>query len=444
MTSLRALYSISSLLLFLVAPITIQPTFATEDWTQFRGTTNSGEAPETAKPATKWNLEEDAAWATEIPGVGWSSPVFKDGCIWLTTAITKEATPEQIEKKREGVEYPQIKTVAASVDLRAICVDLESGKILHDISLAKVADPELINPMNSYASPTAALADGKVVCHFGSYGTWCLDATTGETIWQAQYVIDHSVGPGSSPVIFGNKVILVCDGTDKQFVVGLDLASGKEIWRTNRPPMRAPSGEQQKAYCTPKIIEVAGNTQAVIPGAQWIASYEPDTGKEIWRADHGDGFSVTPMAVYESGLVIFSTCFGRTELVAVDPTGKGDVTKSHIKWRKRNATTMPSFVARKGRIFSLTDKGILFCRDASTGEPLDRIRVGGNFSASPLWAADNLYLSSREGVVSVYRCGDELERLATNKFASPILASPAVVGNDLLIRTERKLYRIKN
>ena len=261
---------------------------------------------------------------------------------------------------------------------------------------------------------------------------------------KSSMLIDHSVGPGSSPVIFDNKVILVCDGTDKQFVVGLDLASGEEIWRTNRPPMRAPSGEQQKAYCTPKMIDVDGKTQAVIPGAQWIAAYDPDTGKEIWRADHGDGFSVTPMAIYESGLVIFSTCFGRPEFVAMDPGGTGDVTSTHIKWRTRNAPTMPSFVARDGRIFTVTDRGILMCLDAQTGKSLERKRVGGNFSASPLLAANNLYLSSREGVVSVFQCGDGLENIATNKFASPILASPAVVGDDLLIRTENKLFRIKN
>ena len=257
---------ISSVSLLMLLPhFSARISVADDGWTQFRGTTHTGAAPESARPPTEWDLGENIVWETEIPGIGWSSPVFKNGRIWLTTAITTAATPEQIERKRQGVEYPQIKTVAASVELRAICVDLESGEILHDLSLAKIEDPELINPMNSYASPTAAISGDKVICHFGSYGTWCLNEESGEQIWQKKYVIDHSVGPGSSPAIFEEFVILVCDGTDKQFIVGLDLASGNELWRTRRPPMCAPSGEQQKAYCTPKIIEVNGQTQAVIP-----------------------------------------------------------------------------------------------------------------------------------------------------------------------------------
>ncbi len=421
----------------------LQGSLNADDWTQFRGSDHKGVAPATAQPPTQWDSAQ-IVWQAEIPGVGWSSPVYEDGLIWLTSAITTKASPEQIEKKLQGVEYAQIKTVAASVEFRVVCVDLETGVIQHDLTMDKVADPELINPMNSYASPTCAISDGKVVCHFGSYGTWCLNAKTGATIWKTQYVVDHSVGPGSSPLINGDKLILVCDGMDKQFVVAVDLATGKEIWKTNRPPMRATSGEHQKAYCTPLIIDVDGRRQAVIPGSQWVAAYDPETGNEIWRADHGNGYSVTPMASYESGLVIFSTGYTQPEFVAVDPTGNGDVTSTHVKWRVRNAPTMPSFIATGGRIYAISDRGILNCLDASSGEVIQRKRIGGNFSASPLLAAGNLFLSSREGIVSVVRCSEDLEDVARNEFESSILASPAVVDNDLIIRTEQKLYRITN
>ena len=267
---------------------------------------------------------------------------------------------------------------------------------------------------------------------------------TGEPIWERKFVIDHSVGPGSSPVIYDNKVILVCDGMDKQFIAAVELSTGKDVWKTNRPDLRADNGEYKKAYCTPLMIEVAGKTQAVIPGAQWVAGYDPQNGTEIWRADHGDGFSVTPMAIYEAGMIVFSTGYGRTEFVGIDPTGTGDVTRTHLKWRTRNAPTMPSFVARDGSIYAITDKGILNRLDARTGEMQQRKRIGGNFSASPILAAGHLYLASREGVVSVVRCDEEMEVVATNKFGSKILASPAVVENDLIVRTSGKLYRISN
>ena len=168
------------------------------------------------------------------------------------------------------MQFAQTKTVAGEVTLRAVCVDLDSGSIIHNIELANVENPDLINPLNSYASPTAAIAQGKVVCHFGSYGTWCLDAESGQTLWRTQFVIDHSVGPGSSPIVVDDKVILVCDGIDKQFVAAVALSDGQKIWQTPRPKMRTDNGEYRKAYSTPLMIEQSGKKQMVVPGAQWI------------------------------------------------------------------------------------------------------------------------------------------------------------------------------
>ena len=415
---------------------------AVEDWSQFLGPRGDSQA-ENAQPPIQWD-PGNFVWRTDISGKGWSSPVIAGNQIWLTTAITRPATAEQIAKKRQGVQHADIKTAAGSLELRAICVNVEDGSVIHDISLANIDDPELINPLNSYASPTAAIANGKVICHFGNYGTWCLDQSSGRPLWKKAYVVDHSVGPGSSPVIHNGKVILVCDGIDDQYVACVNLETGQEVWKTPRPQMRATNGEYQKAYSTPLILERAGKSLAVIPGAQWIVAYETDTGKEIWRADHGNGFSVTPMPSLENGLVIFATGYMRPEYVAVDPSGQGDVTATHIKWRAKQAPAMPSFVSYQGRVFSITDKGILNCLDATNGKILKRKRIGGNFSASPLFANGNLYLCSREGVVTVVRCDEDLSVLATNKLDSGLMASPAPLGDDLIIRTEKKLYRISN
>lgn len=413
------------------------------DWTQFRGTNGDGKANASVKPPIKIDLSKQTAWEVAIPGTGWSSPVYQNERVWITTAITKQATEEEIAAKLKGDRLASIKTLASSMELKAICIDAKSGAIIHSVMLGEVSSPEPINPMNSYASPTAAIQNGKVICHFGNYGTWCLDETSGKVLWDNKFVVKHSVGPGSSPVIVRDKVIVVCDGTDKQFIVGVDLNSGKQIWKTNRPPIRAADGEYQKAYCTPLLIDVNGQQQAVIPGAQWIASYDPETGKELWRADHGDGFSVTPMPVFESGLIVFSTGYMRPELVAIDPTGSGDVTNTNIAWRVRGGPTMPSFIAESGRIYSMTDKGILMCVDAKSGEVLNRQRVGGNYSSSPLLAGGNLYFSGRDGTMTVVKCSSDLQTVAKTKFESSLMASPVTIGNDLLIRTEKKLIRIK-
>lgn len=419
---------------------------STGQWTQFRGADGTGVAQADANPATEWDAAKQTAWETEIPGTGWSSPVYEGDRVWLTTAITQAATKEEIAEKLKGDRLAKSKTLAGAVAFHAICVDVNSGKIIHNLELARIDSPEPINPMNSYASPTPAIQGGKVICHFGNYGTWCIDEESGNVIWNKKFEVKHSVGPGSSPVIVGNKVIVVCDGTDVQFIAAVDVNTGDDIWKTDRPPIKATDGEYRKAYCTPLLIEVGDRKQAVIPGAQWVAGYDPDSGKELWRADHGSGFSVTPMAVYESGLVIFSTGFMDASFVAVDPRGSGDITSGGIAWRSapKKAPRMPSLIASSGQIFSIADNGILRCIDAKTGQIINEKRVGGNFSSSPLLAGGNLYLSSREGVMTVVKCSSDLETIATNQFETSLMASPVLVGDDLLIRTERKLIRIKS
>ncbi len=410
-------------------------------WFQFRGPTGTGLA--NAKLPTELSNKKNFVWSTSTKGVGWSSPVVLNGQVWFTSAVTKEATPEQIATKLEGVQFAQIKTIAQSVEFHAICLDVSTGKSIHDVVLATDDHPAPINPMNSYASPTPAIVGNTVICHFGNYGTWCLNTKTGLTVWSTKLVVDHSVGPGSSPIVFGNKVILVCDGIDQQFVAAVNLDDGKPAWKTNRPPIRAMNGEFRKAYSTPLIIQVKGRPQAIIPGAQWTVAYDPDNGDEVWRADCGDGFSTTSMAIFESGLIVMSTGYTKPEFVAIRPDGKGDVSKTHIAWRAtKGAPTMSSAVARDGDMFAMSDTGILTRYDASTGQEKARNRIGGNFSASPIFAGEHLYFSDRKGVVTVVKVDSEMAVVSTNTFGSPILASPAVIENDLIVRTEAEIIRI--
>ena len=416
-----------------------------EDWSQFRGPDGNGKSTAADTPVTF--SQANTAWQTPIPGTGWSSPVVSDGRIWLTTAETTEATKQQIAAKTRGVQFAKIKTVAGSVNLRAICVDAQSGKIIHNLLLREIDDPDLINPLNSYASPTPAIQGRNVICHFGSYGTWCLDNATGETLWKNALVVDHSVGPGSSPVIADNVVVIACDGIDKQFVAGLDLKTGKEIWNTSRPPMRNTNGEFNKAYCTPLLISVGSQTQAVIPGAQWICAYDPATGKEIWRADCGNGFSTTPMPVYESGLLVCATGFMIAELVAIDPKGTGDITNENVRWRAaKGGSTMPTAIGTEGKIYSISDNGVLSILDAKTGNVTDRIRVGGKFAASPLLVDGKLYIGSQDGVMSVYEitADGKPNQIAKNQMDGSLMASPAVIGSDLIVRTSKSLSRIRS
>ena len=360
----------------------------------------------------------------------------------MTTAESTTASEEQIAEQIAADKQNKTKAIAGTVILSVVCVDLETGKTNLQRTLTHIESPEPIHTTNSFASPTPVLRDGRLYCHFGTFGTWCLDASSGETIWENRIPLQHSVGPGSSPVLYRDRLILVCDGTDDQFIVALDAETGKIAWRTERPPIRAASVEMQKAYSTPLIIEVNGRDQAVIPGAQWICGYDPADGTELWRVDHGSGFSTVPMAVYEDGVVIFATGFMKSELVAVDPTGSGDVSDTHVQWRmNKQAPTKPSPLAVDGRVYTISDSGVFCCTDIKTGELLYQKRVSGKYSASPLFAGGHIFVGNHEGEITVIRPGAEFEQVATIPLEGQVMASPVVAGDDLIIRTADFLYR---
>lgn len=415
------------------------------DWNQFRGPLGTGVAPVGSELVIDFDLDRELVWKTDVPGIGWSSPVYSKNRIWMTTSITQLASPEAIEAKLTGVEVPEIKTVAGGVQLRAVCLDLETGSIVHDIELADVSDPEIINPLNSYASPTPAVVGDWVICHFGNYGTWCLDNQTGAIQWERRFEVEHSVGPGSSPVIHKNNVILVCDGMDHQYVAAVDLETGTDLWKTERPPLKPVHPEMRKSFGTPLLVEIAGNMQAIIPAAQWIVGYDPESGRELWRAEHGDGYSIAPVPSYEpeTGLIIFATGFARPEFVAVDPTGSGDVTETHIKWRVRNAPSMSSFIVDRGKLYAVNDTGILTCIDIAEGTILSRSRLGGNYSASPILANGHLYFFSREGFVTVFECLPDFPQIGRVNFDNPIMASPAIKDNSIILRTRDSVYHFR-
>ena len=409
------------------------------DFPSFRGA--DGASSSQAKTPTQWT-EENFVWKTDLPGRGWSSPVHADGKIWLTTVEEVAETKEEIAKKLKGVTYATLKTAVKSIEMFALCIDLKSGSLQKKIPLGKHDDPQLINPMNSFASPTCAIADGKVICHFGAHGTWCLDTKTLQKLWHRELVVQHSVGAGSSPVISDGKVILVCDGTDAQYVAAVDLKTGDDVWKTDRPPIEKEEGEFRKAYCTPLIAEIDGMRQAIVPGAQWICSYNVETGEEIWRADYGFGFSLTPMAVWSDGLVSFTTGYMQSEFVSLKP-GKGDIT-DQIVWRAKSAPEMSSFVTHEGKIYAVSGgkAGLFQCRDVATGELIKKVRLLGNVSASVLQSGGHLYVANREGKMKVLECTPELKEVGSFNFDSPIYATSTVAGDDLLVRTRDSIIRI--
>jgi outer membrane protein assembly factor BamB len=442
----RIAASPQALIAVLLALLGVAVGHGEESWPQFRGPSGQGRTDEPSLPL-HWSESEGVRWKTPLPGRGWSSPVAANGRIWVTTAEEREPTPEEQERIQAALSSnsnPKQMSAAGAVTLSALEVDLASGSVVRQLTLFQVDSPAPIHGLNSYASPTPAIAKDRLVCHFGAMGTACVDTTTGEVLWRKQLAIDHIVGPGSSPVIYQGLVILTCDGGDKQFITALDIETGEPAWQRNRPPIRIENPDMRKAYCTPLVITVDGRDQAVIPGAQWFIAYDPLNGQEIWRVDHGGGFSNVPAPIFDGERVYLDTGFGRAQLWAVQVAGVQANSEPPIAWRHtQQMPTMPSPVVSSGRIYAISDGGVASCLDAATGKVLWRERVPGQYSASPILGAGRVYFSNHDGRTTVLADRDEFEVLAENELDGKHMASPAVIEGDLIMRTDSHLYRIQ-
>ena len=422
---------------------------AADPWPQWRGPDGDGHAAVTGDLPAAWSETEHVAWKTPLPGRGWSSPVLDERLVWMTAASDREATAE--ERARRAVEPSggQARTVSSSLSLRALGVDRDSGRLVHDVELFTIVDPQPIHALNSYASPSPVLAAGRLYCHFGDYGTACVETDTGRVLWASRDLrLDHMNGPGSTPILHDGLLIVNCDGTDVQFVAALDAASGRIAWRTSRSGPLRDDPDLKKAYATPIVARQGGRDVLVSPGADWLYGYDPRTGAELWRMSYGElGFSVVPRPITGHGLLFMSTSFNQPRILAVRLADDGS--GAAIVWQeKKGAPSMPSPLLVGDRLFMVNDKGVATFLDARTGAAVATLRLGGNFSSSPLLAAGRIYVGNRDGDTFVIDPGSgpggEPRLLSTNHLDGRIFATPAAVGNSLYLRTDTAIYRITN
>jgi outer membrane protein assembly factor BamB len=412
-----------------------------EDWPEWRGSGGQGISHAKDLPQT-WSETSSVVWKTELPGRGHSTPLVGQDHLWLTTAIEKTATPDQARARLTTNTGDQPLTVLDSVSLRALCVDKTSGRLLHDIELLNVKEPQWAHQLNSYASPTPVLHQGRLYASFGSFGTVCLDTSTQQLIWKNQDLhVMHENGPGSTPVLHGSHLIVHFDGSDQQFIAAFEIQTGKVAWKTTRSGTMDPRPQQRKAYGTPLIVTMNGQPTVVSPAADWVYGYEPATGRELWKvAYEGLGFSMSVCPVADSERVYISTSFGKSQVIALKYRG---LPMPEVAWRNnKNAPKMCSPLLVNDLLFYIDDGGIVSCVDPETGEPHYRERLGGKFSASPVAAEGKIYFASREGVVTVLPATKEFKILAQNSLEGSLMASPIAIGSTLYLRTDKALYRI--
>tara|TARA_B100000902_G_scaffold249438_1_gene236039 strand:- start:1780 stop:3057 length:1278 start_codon:yes stop_codon:yes gene_type:complete len=407
---------------FLLILSALIPCFMKADWPQFRGPDGQGHSKEKNVPL-EWSDEKNVKWKMAVPGKGFSSPVIFNKQIWMTSA------------ENEGKS------------LHAICLDKTSGKLIHNIKVITTDNPGPLHRLNGYASPTPAIDKEHVFVHFGPRGTACLNKK-GEVIWKNTN-LDYNViqGGASSPILHNDVLFLTCDGIDFQFLVALEKQTGKVIWKQDRGHLEAAAQKRtiaKMSYSTPLIQSVGGTNQLVCSGADHVASYNINDGKEIWWMPY-NGFSIVGRPSYGNSLfyVVGSIRQDHFCIYAIQP-GKGQLKNKQIKWKySKGVPHVSSPILVDTEIYFVHDGGVASCLNAITGELIWNERLGGNYDASPIEIQNRLYFLNREGKTTVLSAGKKFDKLATNQLKGTFKASPAVADEALFLRSDTHLFRIE-
>ncbi len=409
---------------------------ADQNWPQFRGPRGDGTSTARDVPLT-WSETNNITWKVAVAGRGRSSPVVMKDRIWLTAALEKGVIRTNI--KGDDMQ------MAEHVTLQAVCLDAKRGKELWHTTLFDVDKPFPVHWFNSWATPSPIVEKRRLYCDFGTFGTAAVNARNGEVVWRTCLPLDHQVGPGSSPALWNDLLVLTRDGMDAQYLAALDTKTGKQVWKTDRPPIDTTRGDLKKCFTTPLLVGGGKETQIISVGARWIVSYDPKTGKERWRLRHGQGFSNGSCPVFDHGRVIFSTGCMKANLLALDVNGAGEIPVTNVAWRIReHVPVMSSPTVGGDEVYWVSDDGIGSCADARTGEVYWQKRVGGRTFASPLYAEGRVYFFAQDGKTTVVRAGRQFEKLAENQLEGNVVATPAIVGGAIYLRTDTHLYRIQN
>jgi len=414
-----------------------QPATTPLFWPDKQGPALNGVVPdaEAAKLPLEWNEEagKGIAWKTPLEDEGHCTPVIGGDLIWFTASST--------DGKKNFV----------------YCINRHDGKIIHHKLLFENAAPEpLSNPINNYAAPSCVLEEDAVYVTFGTYGTARLDPRTAEVVWQRRDInARHFRGPGSSPVLFENMLILTFDGVDHQFTIALDKKTGKDVWKTPRSTNYndldkegKPKGEgdYRKAYGTPSFIKVGDTTQLISVGSRAAFGYDARTGKEIWTVTHG-GYNAAVRTLVQGDIIYLNTGYPKGHVVAlkVDSSTKGDVTSKALWDRDKYNADLAGAVLVNEHIFQATSAAVCVCVELAKGTDVwnERIFTGaGKIVASPIATKERLYFFNEAGEAAVLGSTPKYEVLARNKLSSGMTASPAAADGALFLRTKTHLYKI--
>jgi outer membrane protein assembly factor BamB len=377
----------------------------------------------------RWSETETVVWKVPVKGLGWSSPVVYKNQVWVTSAT------------EEGKEF------------YTLCFDLKTGRLLDEKTIFTAEDPQRIHGTNSYATPTPCIEDGFVYVHYGHFGTACINTDNFEVVWKREDMpCKHMQGPASSPIIYKDKLIVHLEGTEDPYVVALDKNTGETIWKSIRSKEIYDTLEPvfRKSYQTPIVIEAGGKELLISNSSFMCFAHDVNTGEVIWTIQYGDDSTVSQplcwngLVYVNSGWLFEENKPFWTRQYAVDPTGTGDVTATHVKWTfEEDVPQIPTPVIINGHMYMVHDRGMVTCLDAVSGSVIWTEKLKGNFNSSPIYAGRNIYFINVKGECTIIKPGNSFQKIAENDIGETVKAVPVFVGDKMILRTEKNLYHIK-
>ena len=406
------------------------------NWGQWRGPLANGVSPN-GTPPVEWSETKNIRWKVEVPGRGSGSPVVWGDRLYLLTAVPKGATGAAAHSPRGGVA-PRVPH-----EYKVLAYDRRTGALAWERTAREETPHEASHQDNGTWASSSAITDGEhVIAYFESRGVHVYDMK-GTKVWEKDLgdkQMRNEFGEGSTPVLFGNSLVIVWDHQGQSFIVSLDKRTGKELWRVNR--------DEIDTWATPLVVAVDGRHQVVVPAMNKIRSYDLETGAAVWDAP-GTTMNVIPSPVAGKGMVFLTSGFRGNNLKAIRLSGsKGDLTGTPaIRWEiNRDTPYVPSPLLYDDIIYILkTNNGLLSAFDAESGKPhyqVQRLEKAPNVFSSPVGASGRVYIAGREGTTVVLRHGPALQVLAENTLDDGFDASPAVVDHELFLRGTRFLYCI--
>jgi outer membrane protein assembly factor BamB len=409
-----------------------------DNWPQWRGPDASGVSAETGLPIV-WSSKENILWKADLPGAGTSTPVVWNEHVYVTAQTGGGPTDERGAQFPETNGAPVRPSDDGAVVLVVAAFERSTGRLAWEYRVAADRPLPPVHRNHNLATPSVVTDGDGVYAWFGTGQLVALDIN-GVPLWKRHLGQDYAPfeilwGHGSSPVLHGDALYLLCDHAPRGYLLALDKRTGKEIWRAVR-------GEGLRSYSTPVIVHTAGRDELIVNSSRSIDAHDPRTGRLLWFVDDPVELSI-PVPSHQDGVIYTSRGYASSPYLAITAGGSGNVTATSVRWRiSTSAPYVSSLLLYRGLLYMATETGILTVTDATSGEIVWRQRLGGSFTASPVAADGHVYLLNENGETAVLEAGRQPRIVARNPIGERSLASLAMSGGLIFLRTDQHLYAI--